>query len=319
MNWGVFVSTFLAASIEVIEMVAIVVAVGVTRSWRAARVGAAGGLVVLVVTVAALGAALQGLSLETLRLVVGALLLAFGSQWYRKGILIVSRNGWATGVGDEDVDDDVPAGFDWTGAFLAFKGVSLEGLEVAVIVVAFGAAADAVGSAVVGAAASVVVIGTLGAATYRYVAAIPQAGAATLRRRDAGHLRHVLGGRGPEGRVARRRLRAGVAGCPVRGRRAGAHAHRVRLAPRCRGTRAGRGGVCDGSGLMVVWRGTKAVVLFLIDYIIGDDWTVAALIALGMLATWRLVEAGVAAWWLLPLVVIAANVQSLRRAVRNGG
>lgn len=70
---------------------------------------------------------------------------------------------------------------------------------------------------------------------------------------------------------------------------------------------------------MVVWRWTKAVVLFLIDYIIGDDWTVAALIALGMLATWSLVEAGVAAWWLLPLVVIAANVQSLRSAVRNGG
>jgi uncharacterized membrane protein len=174
MNWGVFVSTFLAASIEVIEMVAIVVAVGVTRSWRAARVGAAGGLVVLAVTIAALGAALQGVSLETLRLVVGALLLAFGSQWYRKGILIVSRDGWATGIGDEDVDDDVPAGFDWTGAFLSFKGVALEGLEVAVIVVAFGAAADAIGSAIVGAAVSLVVIGALGAATYRYVAAIPR-------------------------------------------------------------------------------------------------------------------------------------------------
>ena len=75
MNWGVFVSTFLAASIEVIEMVAIVVAVGVTRSWPAARVGAAGGLVVLAVSIAALGATLQSLSLETLRLVVGALLL----------------------------------------------------------------------------------------------------------------------------------------------------------------------------------------------------------------------------------------------------
>jgi uncharacterized membrane protein len=174
MNWGVFVSTFLAASIEVIEMVAIVVAVGVTRSWRAARVGAAGGLLVLAVTIAALGAALQGLSLETLRLVVGALLLAFGSQWYRKGILIVSRDGWATGIGDEDVDDDVPAGFDWTGAFLSFKGVSLEGLEVAVIVVAFGAAADAIGSSIVGAAVSLVVIGALGVATYRYVAAIPR-------------------------------------------------------------------------------------------------------------------------------------------------
>jgi uncharacterized membrane protein len=174
MNWGVFVSTFLAAAIEVIEMVAIVVAVGVTRSWRAARVGAAGGLVVLVVTIAALGAALQGLSLETLRLVVGALLLAFGSQWYRKGILIVSRDGWATGIGDEDVDDDVPEGFDWTGAFLSFKGVSLEGLEVAVIVVAFGAAADAIDSAIAGAAVSLVVIGALGVATYRYVAAIPR-------------------------------------------------------------------------------------------------------------------------------------------------
>jgi hypothetical protein len=39
---------------------------------------------------------------------------------------------------------------------------------------------------------------------------------------------------------------------------------------------------------------------------------------LGLLATWRLVEAGIAAWWLLPLVVLAANMQSLRRTVRNG-
>ena len=70
---------------------------------------------------------------------------------------------------------------------------------------------------------------------------------------------------------------------------------------------------------MVVWRWTKALVRFLVDYIFGDDWTVAALIALGLLATWRLEEAGAAAWLLLPLVVLAANIQSLRRAVRNGG
>ena len=70
---------------------------------------------------------------------------------------------------------------------------------------------------------------------------------------------------------------------------------------------------------MVVWRWAKAVVLFLVDYVIGDDWTVAALIALGLLATWRLVEAGAAAWWLLPVIVIAANIRSLRRAVRKGG
>ena len=40
MNVSVLISTFLAATIEVIEMVAIVVAVGVTRSWRAAGLGA---------------------------------------------------------------------------------------------------------------------------------------------------------------------------------------------------------------------------------------------------------------------------------------
>src|SRR5262245_56062301 len=140
MNVSVLISTFLAATIEVIEMVAIVVAVGVTRSWRAALLGAAAGLVLLAVLIAAFGTALQGVPEKPLRLVIGALLLAFGSQWLRKGILLVSRDGWAAGVGEEHVDDDVPPGFDWQGFVLSFKGVSLEGLEVAVIVVAFGAA-----------------------------------------------------------------------------------------------------------------------------------------------------------------------------------
>jgi hypothetical protein len=69
---------------------------------------------------------------------------------------------------------------------------------------------------------------------------------------------------------------------------------------------------------MTVWRWIRAVVLFLVDYVIGDDWTVAALIGVGLIATWGLVEAGAGGWWLLPLVVLGANIQSLRRAVRNG-
>jgi uncharacterized membrane protein len=173
-NWGVFVSTFLAAAIEVIEMVAIVVAVGVTRSWKASLVGAAGGLVVLTALIALLGTALRDVPLKPVRLVVGALLLTFGSQWLRKGILRVSRDGWAVGVGEEEVEEGVPDGFDWTGFVLSFKGVSLEGLEVAVIVVAFGAAAGAIGSAIVGATASVLIIGAVGLATYRVVARIPR-------------------------------------------------------------------------------------------------------------------------------------------------
>src|SRR3954453_7296840 len=168
MNGAVLPSTFFAAAIEVIEMVAIVVAVGVTRSGRAPLLGAAGGLVVLPVLVAALGTALRNGPLQPIRLVVGALLLVFGLQWLRKGVFRVARDGWAVGQGEEEVDeaDLAPGQFDWTGFVLSFKGVSLGGLEVAVIVVAFGAAAHAIGSAVIGAAAAVLALGALGAATF---------------------------------------------------------------------------------------------------------------------------------------------------------
>src|SRR5712672_2087947 len=174
MNVSVFISTFLAASIEVIEMVAIVVAVGVTRQWRGALAGTLAGLLVLAILIAALGTALQSVPLTPLRLLVGALLLVFGLQWLRKGVLRVSRDGWTIGIGEQQVDEDVGDGFDWTGFLLAFRGVSLEGLEIAVIVVAFGAANHAIGSAAIGAAASVLLIGALGAASYRLVARIPR-------------------------------------------------------------------------------------------------------------------------------------------------
>src|SRR3954465_227177 len=174
MNTSVFVSPFLPASIEVIEMVAIVVAVGVTRQWRGALAGTFAGLLVLAILITALGAALQSVPLMLVRLVVGALLLVFGLQWLRKGILRVSRDGWATGIGEQQVGEDVGDGFDWTGFILAFRGVSLEGLEVAVIVVAFGAAAHAIAAAAGAAAASVLLIGSLGLASYRLVARIPR-------------------------------------------------------------------------------------------------------------------------------------------------
>lgn len=175
MDWVVVTSAFLAAAIEVIEMVAIVVAVGAARSWKWSLLGASGGLVVLAVLVTALGTALRGVPLGPLRLVIGALLLVFGLQWLRKGVIQVARHGWGTGIGEESVDDS-PAGegVDWTAVVLSFKGVSLEGLEVAVIVVAFGSASGALGSAVVGAAGAVVAVGAIGALAYRAIARIPR-------------------------------------------------------------------------------------------------------------------------------------------------
>jgi uncharacterized membrane protein len=172
----VLLAAFFATAIEVIEMVAIVVGVGVARSWRASLAGAGAGLVVLAALVAVLGTAVRDVPLSPVRLIVGALLLVFGLQWLRKGVLRVARDGWGVGHSTPSVDSTelVEDKFDWTGFVLSFKGVSLEGLEVAVIVVAFGAAAGAVGSAVVGAAAAIIVLGAVGALTYRLVARIPR-------------------------------------------------------------------------------------------------------------------------------------------------
>ena len=53
------------------------------------------------------------------------------------------------------------------------------------------------------------------------------------------------------------------------------------------------------------------------EFVIGDDWLVAVLVAAGIGATAALAAAGVAAWWLLPLVVLLALWLSLRRAIRS--
>jgi hypothetical protein len=53
------------------------------------------------------------------------------------------------------------------------------------------------------------------------------------------------------------------------------------------------------------------------DFVIGDDWLVAALVAAAIGATAILAAAGVAAWWLLPLAVPLILWLSLRRAIRS--
>jgi uncharacterized membrane protein len=72
--------------------------------------------------------------------VVGALLLVFGLNWLRKGLLRVGTYGLrGRPLGALDEVEEVKAdGVDWTGFVLSFKGVLLEGLEVAFIVVTFG-------------------------------------------------------------------------------------------------------------------------------------------------------------------------------------
>jgi len=174
-SWATLTATFLAAAVEVIEMVLIVVGVGAVRGWRSTLIGAGAGLVLLAGIIVAVGSALTGLPIDTLRLFIGALLLIFGLQWLRKGIRRVAANGFA-GSGEEQVEarEEGAGGIDWTSFVLAFKGVSLEGLEIAFIVVSFGATSGHLTTAVIGAAAAIVILGVAGAAAHRWVQRIPR-------------------------------------------------------------------------------------------------------------------------------------------------
>ena len=57
---------------------------------------------------------------------------------------------------------------------------------------------------------------------------------------------------------------------------------------------------------------------FWYDFVIGDDWTIAAGVLVGLAATWGLHDAGVAAWWLLPLVCVGVLTLAVKRAQARG-
>jgi hypothetical protein len=50
------------------------------------------------------------------------------------------------------------------------------------------------------------------------------------------------------------------------------------------------------------------------EFVVGDDWRTAAGVVLALAVTALLASAGVAAWWVMPLAVVALLALSLRRA-----
>ena len=180
-NLLVFLGAALASGVEMVEALTIVLALGVTRGWRAPLQGAAAALVVLTVLVAALGPALQAVPIDLLRLVVGALLLVFGLQWLRKAIL---RASGLKAMHDEDAAfaAEVEAareagrspGRDGYAFAISFKSTLLEGLEVAFIVITLGANQGATAIAAAGAAVALVVVVTVGALARQPLSLVPE-------------------------------------------------------------------------------------------------------------------------------------------------
>jgi uncharacterized membrane protein len=176
-------ASFLASSVEMVEALTIVLAVGVSREWRSTLVGVAAALVVLAGITLVLGPTLALIPIDLLRLVVGALLLVFGLQWLRKAIL---RASGYKAFHDEELiyqreleearsaHTEIRAGMDWYAFTLSFKGVFLEGLEVIFIVLTFGASQGSVKLAALGAAAAVVLVGLVGIAVHRPLSRVPE-------------------------------------------------------------------------------------------------------------------------------------------------
>jgi uncharacterized membrane protein len=183
-EWGLLTSSFLASFVECTEALTIVLAMGLTRGWRAAIAGTVSGLLALVVFTVAAGYALASwLPTSALQLVIGSLLLIFGLQWMRKAIL---RSAGLKSVHDEQAIYEEQAaaaqaaksgtilGLDAFGFIISAKAVFLEGVEVVFIVLTFGLNAGNVPLAAAGGVAAAVVVLSIGLVVHRPLASIPE-------------------------------------------------------------------------------------------------------------------------------------------------
>lgn len=66
-----------------------------------------------------------------------------------------------------------------------------------------------------------------------------------------------------------------------------------------------------------LWRGVRDLGLFLYDFVIGDDWTIAAGIAVAFGATYGLLQTSAPAWWVMPVAAVVVLAFSVVRANRR--
>ena len=177
-----FIAVFLACAVESVEALTIVLAAGLSRGWRSALSGVGAALLVLTAIVAALGPALTALPIDILRLVVGGLLLTFGLQWLRKAILrasgFVARHDedaiFAEEVAAARAVGGEPRGIDRYGFTISFKGVLLEGLEVAFIAITFGSNQHNVPLAALAALTAALLVAVAGVAVHAPLSQVPE-------------------------------------------------------------------------------------------------------------------------------------------------
>ena len=176
-------AAFVGSTVEVVEAMTIVLAVGTVRGWRSALLGAVAGITALALIVLMFGSAIARIPITILQVVVGALLLLFGMRWLRKAIL---RYGGLIALHDEDaafahetqqmrgIAPRKARTWDPIAVATAFKAVMLEGIEVVVIVIGVGAVGGMLVPASIGALAACVLVTVVAAMLRRPLSRVPE-------------------------------------------------------------------------------------------------------------------------------------------------
>ena len=330
---ALFVSVFIACVVEAVEATTIVLAAGTARDWRSAFSGVISGLVVLGAIIAIAGSTISRLPLSFLRIIVGGLLLVFGVQWLRKAIL---RGGGYKALHDEEkiFQEELAVAQsaqrvsrtgvkDWYAFTLSFKGVLLEGLEVAFIVLTFGTIQHRIGLASIAAVSAVVIVAAAGFAVHKPLSKVPE----NTMKFTVGVLLTSFGifwgaeGSGatwPGDNVALLYLIPFVALVSLllvlvlrrRHEQVTASAERLMESELI----TGELGVLPRKGFL---EGLSAFGAFWYDFIIGDDWRVAAGIVVAFVLTYRLKSAEIVSWWVVPIAVASLLTYSLSRVVKE--
>jgi uncharacterized membrane protein len=164
----------MAAGVEWVEALTIVLAVGIFKSWRTAILAAVSALALLLVLVAIFNLTITAyISISLARSVVGVGLLLFGLGWLYKAIL---RSSGLKAQRDEakeyeDAREEVMTHGHAFGT--AFAGVFLEGLEVVFIVVALGGL-NSLPAAAIGATASLLLVVAAGVVLRHPLTRVPE-------------------------------------------------------------------------------------------------------------------------------------------------
>ncbi|MCF8467719.1 MAG: TMEM165/GDT1 family protein [Sneathiella sp.] len=176
------IAAFLASTVEFVEALTIVLAVGTVRGWRPALIGGAAGTVLLVVLAIIFGPLLAAIPITWLQLAVGILLLLFGMRWLRKAVL---RSAGVIALHDEtaifaeetklmQTASRSVGTWDPFALVTSFKAVVLEGLEVIFIVIAVGSTGKTLVPAAVGAGAALLIVVIAGIAIHKPLATVPE-------------------------------------------------------------------------------------------------------------------------------------------------